>query len=174
MIFDKEHLSNLEDILHFVKQAGATEAIVAGGAVRDMLLGKPIKDIDVFYTGELSNVEKYFTVETIEDDESYEGTEFSVTHRHVTYEYCDYPIQLIKVDNLRKVVDIFGCNLSKTAFEEVGVVLFPDFMEGVRTHKVVIDNNCKTEEFAQRIKEKYSDWEVVDERIAGGIIPIEF
>ena len=51
MIFniDEQHLANLSAICKAVETAGATAVAIMGGAVRDMLLGKPIKDIDVFY-----------------------------------------------------------------------------------------------------------------------------
>jgi hypothetical protein len=37
-----------EEILSKLKAAGVTGALIAGGACRDHILGKPVKDIDVF------------------------------------------------------------------------------------------------------------------------------
>jgi hypothetical protein len=37
-----------DDILSKLKAAGITGALIAGGACRDHILGKPVKDIDVF------------------------------------------------------------------------------------------------------------------------------
>jgi hypothetical protein len=36
------------DTLDLIRKAGGTDAVIAGGAVRDFLLGRPVKDIDVF------------------------------------------------------------------------------------------------------------------------------
>lgn len=53
MNLDIEHFNKLENILTVVLAAGGVNATVAGGAVRDSVLEKPITDIDVFYEGDL-------------------------------------------------------------------------------------------------------------------------
>lgn len=53
MQFDIEHFKKLENILVVIIAAGGINPTVAGGAVRDSILEKPISDIDVFYQGDL-------------------------------------------------------------------------------------------------------------------------
>jgi hypothetical protein len=43
-----ELFQQFEEILSKLKAAGVTGALIAGGACRDHILGKPVKDIDVF------------------------------------------------------------------------------------------------------------------------------
>lgn len=62
MLLDIKHFNQLDSILAVVTAAGGVNATVAGGAVRDSVLEKPIADIDVFFEGELDKavVEKAF------------------------------------------------------------------------------------------------------------------
>ena len=53
MHLDIEHFVKLDAIVATVVSAGGLYVTVAGGAVRDSVLEKPIADIDVFYQGEL-------------------------------------------------------------------------------------------------------------------------
>lgn len=53
MFLDIEHFNKLDSIIAAVSAAGGMYVTVAGGAVRDSVLEKPIVDIDVFYQGVL-------------------------------------------------------------------------------------------------------------------------
>lgn len=52
---DLFHIQLLQEIVEQCHKLGATKCMVAGGAIRDMLLEKPINDIDVFYEGTLAD-----------------------------------------------------------------------------------------------------------------------
>lgn len=56
-------LDDFTGILKRVRDAGGTDAVIAGGAVRDFLLGRPMKDIDVFLRSR-GNVEDERIVKT--------------------------------------------------------------------------------------------------------------
>ena len=68
---DLEYLYNLNCLIARIRACskskimfdGLNKTVVAGGAVRDMLFNKPVKDIDVFYEGEVDDkkLEQYFT-----------------------------------------------------------------------------------------------------------------
>lgn len=62
MILDIVHFNKLDSIIHAVSSAGGINVTIAGGAVRDSVLEKPIADIDVFYQGTLDEtiIESFF------------------------------------------------------------------------------------------------------------------
>jgi hypothetical protein len=62
MQLDHFHFDELDKLIATVQACGGEHVTVAGGAVRDSVLEKPIKDIDVFYEGELNEeaVQSFF------------------------------------------------------------------------------------------------------------------
>jgi hypothetical protein len=54
MQLDYFHFDQLDKLIAMVVACGGEHVSVSGGAVRDSVLEKPIKDIDVFYQGELN------------------------------------------------------------------------------------------------------------------------
>lgn len=62
MTLDFFHFDELDKLVAIVKACGGEHVTVAGGAVRDSVLDKPIKDIDIFYQGELNEeaVKEFF------------------------------------------------------------------------------------------------------------------
>ena len=54
MQLDHFHFDTLDKIVAMVVACGGEHVTIAGGAVRDSVLEKDIKDIDVFFQGELN------------------------------------------------------------------------------------------------------------------------
>jgi hypothetical protein len=134
---------------------------VAGGAIRDMLLQKPVSDIDVFYEGELkeSSLTSYFK-QVKETQHSYPDG-FIVTHT-VTMAGLPVPIQLIQVKDIEKHIDTFPTPMSRVQFSHQkgleGIDL--DFIHNVVENEFVWDSKVDMPYF-DKIKEKYSDWKHV-------------
>ena len=166
-------LNTYHNILTKVKQAGADCAIVAGGAIRDMLLGNTISDIDVFYEASLEidswntwldwNVLMYHfknnpSVNT-SLQEDYDNPEWTVTHGNLLYKPTGQTVQLIKVDNVYEHVNTFGCNLSKVIYSaENGLILSEEFLEGVRFG--VLEFIDAKEIYKNKIMAKYPEYAV--------------
>ena len=67
MMLDIGHFNKLDTIMAAVIAAGGQDVSIAGGAVRDSVLEKPIADIDVFYSGDLDEA---FLKETFGEKET--------------------------------------------------------------------------------------------------------
>lgn len=187
--FDDELMAQYKRICELVGDCGATHAMIAGGAIRDMLLHKPIKDIDVFYEGilDLGMVEKVFKLppkptgipffdpfaKTIvnvpqpQDEfplEFYpENSDWKVTNSRVYMEGCPYPIQLILVKDVSTHLRTFGASISKVAmFADGGMFLDEGFIRDVNTKTLHIDPNC-AEKYQQKILAKFEEYEAVHE-----------
>ncbi len=145
MINNYEFFNDCIHIMSALKQFGATELVVAGGAIRDSLLGKPIKDIDVFYLGDL-NIDdespeakelgiKWDTDDDEVDSFNYPGSNIEVTSVNLLFDNIPYPVQLIKVKgtslaDLGATVAGFPCGLSKAILWEDGSLsLGSDFLQ---------------------------------------------
>ena len=163
MNIDYSFLKTLCEIQEVLLKCGAIETVVAGGAVRDMLLEKPIKDIDVFYIGDLNeeSLENYFT--SNEDDnsgEAYEDSEFEVLSTK-TFPECPYPIQLIKVNvefgKLENwIMDTFGCNLSKVMYGS-GLNLSDEFLADVELEILTFPKPV-SKKYMDKMIDKYPDF----------------
>lgn len=153
--------SKIQDIL---LAAGAEETAVAGGAIRDMLLEKPIKDIDVFYVGALDDglVTQNFTHDMENTKPSdYEESTFKVAYGRLLYKDCPYPIQLIKVDvEFGKldtwIMDNFGCNLSKVLYGG-GLELTQEFLDDVEMEILTFPNPVNRK-YMDKMIDKYPDF----------------
>lgn len=126
MNYDLELLDTYKTILSELKDhKELKEYYIAGGAIRDMLLEKPIKDIDIFYLGTLDDalmeatfeVKRRLPAETrtfklkpkpggitlLDEFEAeevathYGDTTFNVPYQEVYYKDVKLPIQFIKV-----------------------------------------------------------------------------
>ena len=166
-------LNTYHNILTNVKQAGADCAIVAGGAVRDMLLGKTISDIDVFYEAS-KKIDTWDTWldwnvlaphfksnplgnDSLEDD--YNNPKWTVTHGNLLYKPTGQAVQLIKVDNVYEHVNTFGCNLSKVIYSaENGLIMSEEFLDGVKFG--VLEFTDAKETYKNKIMAKYPEYAV--------------
>lgn len=170
---DLQHLEMLDEILQKLSLCGVSimNMEIAGGAVRDMLLDRPIKDIDVFFEGKFDEelIKKHFTVGeesildpdvyTTLDDDSGEQT-WRVDFKRLSYEGCSYPIQLIKTKDLDSHIDkTFGCNLSKVAYGTGGLFLSNAFLADAYL-KVLTFNPTASTMYKERIVAKYPDYAV--------------
>lgn len=186
---EKDDLFNMyASILSLVKDCGAHRSIVAGGAIRDIIHDKPIKDIDIFYTGELDKelVKKKFPLSFKEPADELEGLlggnvndfpyanaeqGWNVTFPCLELEGCEYPIQLIKVEgetfnDLALHVNTFGCQISKlyaylSKEVESGLMVCaaPEYWKGINENQLIFSKGC-AENYKLKIMQKFNDWTV--------------
>jgi len=158
MNFDIETVEKYQEILGKLEQF--VEPVVAGGAIRDMLLDKPVKDIDIFYKGKLpdSVVKQLFTVEA-KYDKAYDNSEFQVFYSKVFYNNVTLPIQLIetKEDPRSIIIDDFGVNLSKVWLTRAGLVIPNEFLLDASLKILTFKPNCK-QSYVERIIDKYPEY----------------
>lgn len=158
MNYDIETVEKYQEILGKLEQF--VEPVVAGGAIRDMLLDKPVKDIDIFYKGNLpdSVVKQLFTIEA-KYDKAYEESTFKVFYSKVFYNNVKLPIQLIetKEDPRSIIIDDFGVNLSKVWLTRAGLVIPNEFLLDASLKILTFKPNCK-QSYVERIIDKYPEY----------------
>lgn len=162
MIVDYDLLRTYSEIVKHVITCGGVNPVVAGGAIRDMLLGRPIKDIDIFYSGTLDEEKllTIFTKDTPENSSEYDGGEFQLTHPCLAIEDCSYPIQLIKIDDphtLDWVCKNFGCNLSKVIFSGADLGITTEFLRDVEMEILTFPKPV-SETYMKKMTDKYPDF----------------
>lgn len=162
---DLEYLSKLNALISRVRVCSKIQVmfgsynktVVAGGAIRDMLFNKPVKDIDVFYEGEVddSKLEQYFT--NIKPTGNSYPDGFNVTH---TLKHKDFPvpIQLIQVKNIEEHIKTFPSPLMRLSVDS----------EGIHGMDSSVFSDAQIQEFVWdikpdlfyflKVKKKYSDW----------------
>ena len=166
---DFGYLNSLTDILTKVHVSGDTSVndmfvpvTIAGGAIRDMLLGKPVADIDVFYEKNLSDLRLKTFFHKVEPQlyGNYPDG-FNVTHK-VWIENIPVPIQLIQVENIETHIDKFPCKFSRVQFSiEKGLSgVDIDFVDDVEKKEFVWDSKVNAQ-YYDKMKVKYSDWKHV-------------
>ncbi len=162
---DFEYLNLLGSILSKVKFSSVIghfpKCVVAGGAIRDMLLQKPVSDIDVFYEGTL--VEKSlsnFFKQVKGTNQSYPDG-FTVTHT-VEMPGIPVPIQLIQVKDIEKHIYSFPTPMSRVWYDyEKGLQgVDMDFVTFVVSKDFMWDSKVDMP-YYDKLKEKYSDWKHV-------------
>jgi hypothetical protein len=174
MKIDHILLNQFDTIIDHVVSCGAKDVMIAGGAVRDMLLNKPIKDIDVFYTGKLDEdkVSKIFKApekptEQKELEKYYEKQEsWEVYGTEWTLDGIDYPIQLVHVkkepkDGLTGHIHTFGCNISKVLYNN-HLCLSDKFLNDVWLEQLTFTEELRRGAYKKRMMEKFPLYSVVD------------
>ncbi len=163
---DFEYLDKLGSILSKVyfstgKLQTYAKCAIAGGAIRDMLLQKPVNDIDVFYEGELSDKSLNNFFKTVKSSETNYPDGFNVTHT-VALTGLPVPIQLIQVKNIQDHIDTFPTPMSRVWYSQdsgLGGVDM-DFVHQAINKQFLWDSKVDMPYF-DKIKAKYSDWEHV-------------
>jgi len=162
MNIDTEYLVNLECLLTKLWAAGAKEAVVAGGAIRDMLFDKPIKDIDVFYTGELSvnklNQAGFKDIKFV--GTYYEG---SKTILDFTMQFEKFPVEVQLIhcfDDPVKIIEAFPANIGRCYYDDKGLHGINGDVLSSADSKTVWFDQPTNYKYYMKYKEKYSDWKL--------------
>ena len=162
---DFSYLDILTSILsrvHFNAKLGQyIKCAVAGGAIRDMLLQKPVSDIDVFYEGDLSYSRIKEVFKNVKESDTTYPDGFNVTHQ-VFHEKIPVPIQLIQVKNIEEHIQTFPCEFSRVGYDmDKGLFgISSDLVYSVEKKEFMWDSKVDCYYF-DKIKEKYSDWKHV-------------
>jgi predicted nucleotidyltransferase len=159
-------------------QNGGIKAIIAGGCVRDFILQRPIKDIDVFVPVGCG-FDMWLPVGTTlvrKNDLSYAPFSDGMVKYTTTLEYKGNDVQIIEVDmeefsadELMARVDFTICQA--TYDMELGVYVSPSFLEDTSAKEFVLiraDNQDQYDYSMKRYErltaEKYKGWGFVDGR----------
>ena len=162
MEIDTDYLSKLDNILLYCILSGAENATVAGGAIRDMLFQKPIKDIDIFYNGEIaiSTLNKYFNgVEGLYT--KYEDSSFTVTHEIKDNTLFPIPIQLIQCqEDVKEHIKEFPAETGRVFLDKKGLHnLTPNVFNSEKTKTILFDKPTNIKYLAKYLT-KYSDYKI--------------
>jgi hypothetical protein len=157
MNIDLEYLDRLLGIMDNI--IGPTDIMVTGGAIRDMLFDKEIKDIDIYYTGEIESIYAGYKVQAT--GIKYEGTTFQITHEisATSVPQLPVPVQLIKVEALEEAVKNFPSSLCRPSFYKTKGLYIPnDTLIWALDNYVDYDINKISSDHYKRMKAKYHDW----------------
>jgi Poly A polymerase head domain len=103
-------------------QAGR-HAIIAGGAIRDHILGLPAKDIDIFVLGMSAQAAKQiFGADIIE----YAGVE-EATHQYRTRDGLTVDLVFSRYDNVQEVLENFDLGICRAGWDGWDYVVTDDF-----------------------------------------------
>jgi len=165
---DHNHALYLTHLLSAI----SSEAVLAGGSARDTLLGKPIKDYDIFMPIHRGDLQRVFAqVGCIV------GRELSghlITHHGTEYQYGRPEVlAVLKIANLDvvlyddrvgrtpdQIVRTFDCGLSQAWFDRVGRVRTTDTFDYCRDTRRNYFRGMR-EERVRRLAHKFPEWEMV-------------
>jgi len=137
------------------------QAVIAGGAVRDLWLEGPVKDIDVFiwnanWARPMFVPEGGIHIDTPNRNEEYEGTQILAIENFLV---TDQDVQIIYIDRpFSEYIETFDLSTSY-AWYNGGLHFEPEFMRTMDTGVISIVNAQgspnKINRRAQRVVEKY-------------------
>lgn len=155
---DFAYLDNLNILLGALLGSGIKDPVIAGGAIRDSLLGKEVSDIDVFYTDSKDELLfKGIFTNAVPTNIKYEENTFTVTHELECFLF-PVTIQLIKIHTgtIHDFVNKFPVDISKATLSIDGLTIPADFISDAH-YKYLGTDNLDTL-YTQKIKAKYADW----------------
>ena len=143
-------------------------AVIAGGALRDLNLGKPIKDIDIFVldserAGTACLMPPKFAIMTHTTLPDYLSSHVkSITT--CRYEFVPYPVQFIFIDKpIEKFIEkTFDFGICMIWFDGKDIHTFKEYVFDSK-YKMIslrsnVESNALTLEHYRRIKKKYPDY----------------
>jgi hypothetical protein len=112
-------------------QAGR-HAIIAGGAIRDHILGLPVRDIDIFVLGMSAlSAKQIFGADIIE----YAGVE-EANHQYHTRDGLTLDLVFSRYDNVREVLEHFDLGICRVGWDGWDYVVTDDFEFDRRNAKI--------------------------------------
>lgn len=167
-------LEQFDRILEVIRREfPGSRPVIGGGALRDSILGKPIKDVDVFLRAKDHN----YTLDsglTKRIRCSPQTLAYGRADMHGAWDFYQhlegYPVQLILADfeNLEDLAHTFDTGLSRVTYDGEQLYVSPEFAQDVADKAFRVrraDNPYELERTLKRIKrhqEKYPDY-VLDE-----------
>jgi len=155
---DDEYLDLLTAFMKVIE--GPDDMAVAGGAIRDMLFDKEVKDIDVFYTGEITKIPKEYKAK--ECDTKYDGSSFTLTHEIPACNVVNIPvpIQFIQVESIDEIIANFPSNICRCAlFRDDGLYIDQDLPKAASKKQHDYLASKLNSDHYLRLRAKYSDWD---------------
>jgi Poly A polymerase head domain len=121
-----------ENLRRKVASQAGRHAIIAGGAIRDHILGLPVKDIDVFVLGmSAESARQIFGADIIE----YAGVE-EAKHQYRTQDGLMADLVFSRYDNVQEVLEHFDLGICRVAWDGWDYVITDDFEFDRRNAKI--------------------------------------
>jgi len=166
MLIDAAYLKLLDNLLFKISLAlpPGAKVVVAGGAIRDMLLEKEIADIDVFIEDDVEKnikLHMWFTKVELCEYGLYEDSSFNVLYK-ITDKDFPVPIQIIKVTGtVEEHIEKFPLSLSRVFYsEEKGLQnITPKFLKESLGQQVLFDKPVNYQ-YLDKMKQKFPNWMV--------------
>jgi hypothetical protein len=121
--------TNWETIRRSVSSKAGRHAVIAGGALRDHILGLPVKDVDIFILGMSAQAAKeIFNADTVE----YAGVE-EAKHQYVTEDGLTVDLVFSRFDNVQEVLAHFDLGICRVAWDGNTVLATEEFRNDLDT-----------------------------------------
>lgn len=143
---------------------------IAGGAIRDTLLKRPIKDIDLFVTSDVTEASLKQLVAMVNGrdlhsvDESDKGLDYTGSFEIYSFKYdttfkADVEVQVILVADVDEhIEDTFSIGLSKVSYSNAGLYMSRDFLKDAKDSTITVLTTSTKPEYVARITQKYSSF----------------
>lgn len=154
------------------------QAVIAGGALRDLHNGRPIKDVDIFIPRNASKKWEWFL------EKSAFGRLYSIENKFNVYDEDDQEeankhdrmiygvgrsmiggirFEFIMVELSETKIEMFDLNICQIGFDGAKVTATPAYFDGIKDKTIRIMNVNREDRQTKRIarlKEKYNDFAV--------------
>src|SRR5437899_726457 len=121
-----------ENLRRKVASQAGRHAIIAGGAIRDHILGLPVKDIDIFVLGmDAQSAKQIFGADIIE----YAGVE-EAKHHYRTRDGLAVDLVFSRYDNVQEVLEHFDLGICRVGWDGWDYVITDDFEFDRRNAKI--------------------------------------
>lgn len=169
-MIDAQRLGQFDKILEVVRwEFPSSHPVIGGGAIRDSILGRPIKDVDVFLRAKDHNYSLDSEL-TKRIRCSPQTLAYGRADMHGAWDFLQhiegYPAQLILADfeNLEDLAHTFDIGLSRVTYDGERIYVSPEFTQDVHDKAFRIrraDNPHELERSLRRVQrhlEKYPEF----------------
>lgn len=156
-LISSEILMALQSIRWNASLLGAHKVVVAGGCLRDALLGRTVSDIDVFHDGELEKQDSLEELDVAQLDPGYKRA-----LRVLVDNSGEKPVQYIQVEDVEDRLLTFSTPLSQLYVDDAGLVLTGGFLNAVAAEELRF-RPWASPAYKEKLKAKYPEFNVVEE-----------
>lgn len=146
-------------------------AVIAGGYLRDTLIGKPTRDMDVFTETEpteaqlvalealLTSEDTFYEADLIEENEEYDVPEADTRESRIVKLFKADGMDVIVTNNLAAHLREFPDNISKVSYADGVLTMTDEFVNG-HTQKRIVYREAAGEMRLLKLIAKFPDYSV--------------
>lgn len=134
-----------------VQRGGGTDPIIGGGCIRDLILGIPVNDVDIFHEDPVSSFPGAVSFAVRPAPEGYDGRAMQLADAAAPN---GDNINLIEMEDVNTILSSFGADINQVYYTRGDLIITQAFVRAFEAKKITFHMEARPQYIA-KIKNKF-------------------